>query len=593
MKILLRPSFMYEVGNIQGHEGMISMTEENQDELNEKIISYLSEIFPDPGRDIKRVNKTNYYTIDVLNDEIDNIQTWYDIHLADAVARGFVEDREWIIHLKEDVDDQPDEDEPFAAEEVRFVTDVSELYSGLDFDTEEGREYVMRLVNVHDDLYQVDIPDLFAKKTNFMGLSFTQSKLNKSIFTEAILPMTKFNQCELRDADFQKADLRFAEFQGADLAGANFKDAELLYCVFDGSNWQDAINLADNPTFFQPAAPAPAVAPAPVTQSVPIDIAVPTILKKLVKPQQKGKLLNDDVWQPEDEKNIIDAKNPKKFKNCSEKWTSRPRLIVTKAEYEILPAEYADVDPTLVSMENEEMDKGIKLGEDLLLEDHEDEKELLKDFFAAQPDGFLFRVVQVEKFVDILVSNTTYQPTTIDYLRNAADLDVNATVLDVNATNEQKEERKRDLIVYMCEAGRMGTANKNRPLIDIGKAIGMATERIYVDLNEFKKIVLADTRKYKCYILYKDARQSEKYKSLTSHNVLFNIGIMDVVSQLHCNDSEDGMMSGLVWSIKAIGDNLIQSESVEGGQRRKRKTSTIKNKKFTKKYKKHTKKYKK
>jgi len=548
---------MYEVGNFEGHEGIISMTEENEHKLNGEIVSYLSDIFPEPGRDIKRVSETNYYSVNVLNDEIDKIQTWYDIHLADANARGFVADREWLIHLNENVADRPDEDEPFAAEEISFVTNDHELFPDLDFDTAEGREDVMGLVNVHDDLFRVNIPVLYAKKTNFMGIMFYQSKLNKSIFTEAILPMTTFNQCELIDADFQKADLRYAKFKQSGLAGANFKDAKLTGANFTGSNWQDAINLADNPTFTPPLPTA--VAPAQFIAPIAVNVAVPSVLKKLVKTQQKGKLIKDDVWQMEDDKNIIDAKNPKKFKYCSEKWTSRPRLIVSKAEYEMLPAEYADVDPTLVSMENEETDKGKTLGEDLLLEEDEDEKEPLKNFFAEQPDGFLFRVVQGEKFDDILVSNTIYQPTTSEYLRD-----------------------EKDLILYTCDRpGSMGSANKNRPLIDIGKAIGMSTARIYVDFNEFKNIVLADTRKYKCYILYNDTRQSEQYQTLTSHNVLFNPG-MNIVGQLHCNDGAG--MSGVIWRIKPIGDNLIQSESVEGGKRRgRRKRKTYTKKHFLKK----------
>jgi hypothetical protein len=348
----------------------------------------------------------------------------------------------------------------------------------------------------------------------------------------------------------------YAEFQQADLTGANFKDANLRGAIFHGSNWQDTINLTDNPTFTTPV-PGPA----------PTDIAIPSVLKKLVKAQQKGKLLKDAVWQMEDNKNIIDSKNPKQLKYCSEKWTTRPRLIVSKAEYEMLPAEYADVDPTLVSIDT---DKGRKLGEDLLLEEDEDEKEPFNIFFTEQPDGFLFRVVQGEKFEDILISNTAYQPTTIDYLRKATDLDVNATDL-------KKKEKNLDLILYMCAAGRMGTANKNRPLIDIGKVIGMSTDRIYVELDEFKKIVLADTRKYKCYILYKDTNQSEQYQSLTSHNILFNPGT-DIVGQLHCNDGEG--MSGLVWSIKQIGNNLTQGESIEGGKHlTHRKKITLRRKK--------------
>jgi hypothetical protein len=55
-------------------------------------------------------------------------------------------------------------------------------------------------------------------------------------------------------------------------------------------------------------------------------------VKKLMKPQQKGNLLKEDVYQEPNDKNIVDAENPKKFKHCNEAWTSRARLIVSKAE---------------------------------------------------------------------------------------------------------------------------------------------------------------------------------------------------------------------------------------------------------------------
>ena len=44
----------------------------------------------------------------------------------------------------------------------------------------------------------------------------------------------------------------YASFNQADLTRANFKDANLRGAVFHGSNWKDAINLADNPTFTEP-----------------------------------------------------------------------------------------------------------------------------------------------------------------------------------------------------------------------------------------------------------------------------------------------------------------------------------------------------
>jgi hypothetical protein len=259
MKILLEPVFEYD--SDLGYAGMKSMTEPNQDQLDGEIVAELKEIFPEPARAIKRVGETNYYSVNVLNDSIDSINTWYKTHLNEAIARGYVAKRDWMIQLNEDVYDRPD-DEPFEAEKMTIRTNTRELLNpDFDFDTEEGRRDVMSSgsVNVQGDLYEVTIPNLYAKETNFMGLLFYKSTLNNSIFTEAFLPMTKFNGSNLTEADFRYADLMYAGFQQADLTGANFKDANLTGADFYGSNWQNAINLADNPTFT-----------APVLQSTPV-----------------------------------------------------------------------------------------------------------------------------------------------------------------------------------------------------------------------------------------------------------------------------------------------------------------------------------
>lgn len=266
MKILLEPVFDYH--SDLGYAGMRSMTEPNQHQLDGQIVAELKEIFPEPARDIKRVGETNYYSVDVLNDSIGSINTWYKNHLHEAIARGYVAKRDWMIQLNEDVYDRPD-DEPFEAKKMIIETNAGELLSGLDFDTEEDRAEVMSSVNVQGDLYEVTIPNLYAKETNFMGLLFYKSTLNNSIFKEAFLPMTKFNGSNLTEADFRYADLMYAGFQQADLTGANFKDANLTGADFAGSNWQDAINLADNPTFTEPI-----VSMAPVVEEEEDDEAL-------------------------------------------------------------------------------------------------------------------------------------------------------------------------------------------------------------------------------------------------------------------------------------------------------------------------------
>jgi uncharacterized protein YjbI with pentapeptide repeats len=254
MKILLEPNFMFENGNYEGYVGINSMLDGYQDILDGEIVAELEEIFPEPERDIKRVGETNYYSVDMLNDDIDSINTWYKTHLYKATnERGYVERDSWTIQLQEDVDYAPEDGQEFDVDEMTIRTNAGEiLFPDLDFDTAEGRADAMGYVNIDNDLYGVDIENLYAKETNFMGLTFDDSKLNKSVFTEAFLPMTKFNRCKLREADFRYADLMYASFQQADLTGANFKDANLRGAIFHGSNWKDAINLANNPTFTEP-----------------------------------------------------------------------------------------------------------------------------------------------------------------------------------------------------------------------------------------------------------------------------------------------------------------------------------------------------
>jgi uncharacterized protein YjbI with pentapeptide repeats len=254
MKVLLEPNFMFENGNYEGYVGINSMLDSYQDILDGEIVAELKEIFPEPGRHIKRVGETNYYSVDVLNDSIGSINRWYKNHLYKATnERGYVERDSWTIQLQEDVDYAPEDGEEFEVDEMMIRTNDGEiLFPDLDFDTAEGRRDAMGYVNIDNNLDGVDIENLYAKETNFMGLSFDDSKLNKSIFTEAYLPMTKFNRCKLREADFRKADLMYAEFQQADLSGANFEDANLTGAKFNGSNWKDAINLVNNTTFTEP-----------------------------------------------------------------------------------------------------------------------------------------------------------------------------------------------------------------------------------------------------------------------------------------------------------------------------------------------------
>lgn len=544
MKILLKP--MFENEEEGEYYGLLSMRQPNQDALDGELRAYLNEIFPEPGRAIERVRGTNFYSVDVLNDAPDNIKTWYDTHLADALARGFVVDRDWEIFPK-------DERQPVDEGVTMYFDTLAEtpVNMGFDFDTEEGRENVYRYTLRNDSLEGVLLPDLYAQGFDYTAMSFAKSKLMNSVFRKAFLQLVNFQYADLTGVDFQDADLRYAFFQGADLTEANFLNADLTGAGFTGSNWREAKNLIDNPTFRAP------ITPKLSTVSATVDLPIPFTLKKQIKAEREDrtKIVKPTVLEKPNRYNIgtsqspiwredeIDETDVTRFKTTRR--GPRKRMVAERAVYSIKPAEYERVDPSIVTLDNEESDVGKMLNEDALFDD---ELVSLKEFFKG-PGGFLFRVVQGDKFEDILVSANGYQPSTSKYLRNSTDLKL-----------------------YTCnEPGSMNRAkiNLNRPLIDIGKAIGLQATRIYVDYNRFVKTVLDDTRQYKCYILYK-YKTSEKYKSLASYNAIYNpTGDPQVyVSNLHCNEGAD--MDGVIWSIKPIGNNLLTTQS-------SKKTKTIQN----------------
>jgi uncharacterized protein YjbI with pentapeptide repeats len=241
MKILLCPSFAFEDDDEEEiYEGINYMKKTNQYVLNIQILDYLKEIFPEPERKIQRVERTNYYSVNVVDDVVDDIKTWYDTHLAAADARGFVKDRQWVVHAF-------NQSKPFEHATLSINYNSNDrFFESFNYDTEEQREYAMRFINNTDDLLNAELSNIFAIKTDFTGRSFTGSKLIQAMFSRALLPLTKFRNCDLTDADFQGADLRYADFQGANLTRTNFQGANLIGANFASSNWQAALNLSTN-----------------------------------------------------------------------------------------------------------------------------------------------------------------------------------------------------------------------------------------------------------------------------------------------------------------------------------------------------------
>ena len=550
MIILTKPKIVYK--NENGSDVVTYISElANQEAANQVIIKYIKAAFNEEGRiEVGRLGDTNYYGISFSFD----IEEELLFDLEKIASQAFEEGLYNGIEIQ-----FPGEEEEIKADfYISFLRDVlSHEFNQAALTDPQVRTILKDTVLEGNQLNKVSIDKFFANHTNYACIQFKQAELDIASFEGAKLPLTDFTGASLKYTNFESVDLRYANFTGANLKGANLRYANLTGANLTGANLKGTILTSANLTGAD-------LTGADLTSAYLTDAyltgvnltdanltkadftgaimtpPMPLLLKKRIKPEEEDrtKVLKETVWEPASEFNIVDETNPSHFK--STKRGPRKRMVATKAEYSIKPAEYESVDPSIVTLENEESDVGKMLNEELLFDD---ETESLKDFFNG-PDGggFLFRVVQGDKFEDILIATKLYEPSTVNYLQNSS-----------------------DLILYTCnEPGSMNPSKINliRPLLDMGKALGMPSSRIYVNYASFITTLLADGRKYKCYILYKNTKLSEKYKSLASYNAVYNpAGDTQVyVSNLHCNEGAD--MNGVLWTVKPIGNNLI-SKSIK------------------------------
>jgi hypothetical protein len=208
--------------------------------------------------------RTNYYIVHPLPGEtITDIDDWFNGYLERAVDRGFVDMMEVEVEPYDSIEGRIDHEND-GEEDVRgniikgpvlYMTSMDfPIPDFFDFTTEEGRIDIMRYIDPYDHLDQIQIDHLFADKRNFMGLSFNNSILNNASFVGAFFPLGTFIESKLKKANFSGADLRYADLTRADLSEANFTGANLTGAIFTDSNWREARNISDNPTFTQPLA---------------------------------------------------------------------------------------------------------------------------------------------------------------------------------------------------------------------------------------------------------------------------------------------------------------------------------------------------
>ena len=243
MKILFKPVFEYTDEGKKFQTGISSMA--NDEELSMDINAYLAEVFQGEDRKISRLRVTNYYVIDTLpGEEITNINDWYIGYLDKAVDMEFNAEMTVEVEPRESTEGRIDEAVLF----MDLMT--APIYSNFDFRTPESRADIMlQYIDVNDNLDNINLDHLFANELNFTGLAFKQTNLPNASFADAFLPLTNFNKAKLKKANFRGADLRYADLTETDLTGADFTGADLTGASFDDSNWQEAVNLIDNPSF--------------------------------------------------------------------------------------------------------------------------------------------------------------------------------------------------------------------------------------------------------------------------------------------------------------------------------------------------------
>ena len=262
MEILIKPEFKYKDAGKVEINGILSMA--NDGELSVNINDYFAGVFPGEDRQITRFPRTNYYIVHTLPGEtITDIDVWFNGYLERAVV-----DLSFVDMMEVEVEPYDSTAPEGRIDAILFMNPMNlPIPDFFDFTTEEGRVDIMRYVDPYDHLDQIQLDHLLANKLNFTGLSFNNSILNNASFVGAFLPLTKFKETKLKKAKLNGADLRYADLKRADLSEANltganlrgsnlteadFQDANLTGAIFTESNWREAVNLIDNPTFTQP-----------------------------------------------------------------------------------------------------------------------------------------------------------------------------------------------------------------------------------------------------------------------------------------------------------------------------------------------------
>jgi uncharacterized protein YjbI with pentapeptide repeats len=212
----------------------------NEPEVDSKIILYLKKVFP--MQNIKRLGKTNCYTISTLPTETIDNMVWINGYITKLTAvknnqvKIMVGAALYSANLKFNVFSK------INPEHVSFYD--SDINDKLD----EFKELGIQL-NGFNEL-QKELNEVALNGMVLIGANFKDSFIQNSSFFKASIPAGDFTNANLLGTTFYDADLRYADFTNAILTKrdefgypitANFERANLRYANFANGNLESVV----------------------------------------------------------------------------------------------------------------------------------------------------------------------------------------------------------------------------------------------------------------------------------------------------------------------------------------------------------------
>jgi uncharacterized protein YjbI with pentapeptide repeats len=244
MLFLVRPTFISRfltqiyatINLVESYEMGTIGTVLEQSKLNDAIINFFKQKFPNPTIVFKRLKETEFYTISLANQS--------DIDFAELEKKHEIDS---VLHLRFH-ESATAQDSSFQINRILFELSTTmpnytpftdkELYL-------DGRARIQEIMQYGKKLSGYNLNNINLNERNYTGAHFAGSEMNDSQFVNAKLIGADFSDVELNNANFNNADLRFAFFSVATITGhASFVGANLKFADFTGADLTGA-NLSD------------------------------------------------------------------------------------------------------------------------------------------------------------------------------------------------------------------------------------------------------------------------------------------------------------------------------------------------------------